>query len=421
MCRFCTGSSSDFQSKQVLSGDFSLRCKESHNEHVKSAEESGKPCVGVKRACVLTENLSHFDVTTGYPPDILHDLFEGLVPVELAQCLGMLMSKKYFSLDTLNKVILSFPYKGDDKKNRPHIVPQSFKRKNTIGGNGAENWTLLRLLPFLIGDVIPEGESVWEIILDLKEIVELAVAQVHTEESIGYLQSKISDHRQKYQEAFPNQKLLPKHHYLEHYPHMIWCFGPLVGLWTMRFEGKHSFFKNVAHHTKCFKNVALTLAKKHQLMIAYHLHSSTPRKPGFEVSGASRVPLEVLKDEVSLPIRQMYPNITEVNLAKSADCKGICYRTGMIVICEFTDGLPEFGQIIRICVLQDTVNFIVKKFSAWFREHYRAFELQPCPTGKMFLITHDSLPEKYPLHDYFVGPLRLVTLKRYPYIKSRCC
>lgn len=48
----------------------------------------------------------------------------------------------------------------------------------------------------MIGDVIPEGESVWENILDLKQIVELAVAQVHTEESIGYLQCKISDHRQ---------------------------------------------------------------------------------------------------------------------------------------------------------------------------------------------------------------------------------
>lgn len=94
--RFSTGSFSDFQSKQVLSGDFSLRFKESHNEHVKSPKESGKPCVGVKRACVLTENLSRFDVTTGYPPDILHDLFEGLVPVELAQCLGMLMSKNTF-------------------------------------------------------------------------------------------------------------------------------------------------------------------------------------------------------------------------------------------------------------------------------------------------------------------------------------
>lgn len=118
----------------------------------------------------------------------------------------------------------------------------------------------------------------------------------------------------------------------------------------------------------------------------------------------------------------MYPNITEVNMAKSADCKGICYRTVMIVICEFTDGLPEFGQIIMICVLQDTVNFLVKKFSAWFREHYQAFEkLHPYPTGKMFLKAYDDLPEKYPLHDYFVGPLRLVTFKRYPYIKSRCC
>lgn len=64
--------------------------------------------------------------------------------------------------------------------------------------------------------------------MDLKEIVELAVAQVHTEESIAYLQCKISDHRQKYQEAFPNQRLLPKHHYLEHYPHndpVFWPFG----------------------------------------------------------------------------------------------------------------------------------------------------------------------------------------------------
>lgn len=112
---------------------------------------------------------------------------------------GHVNVQKYISLDTLNKVILSFPYKGDDKKKKhPHIVLQSFKSKTTIGGNAAEDWTLLMLFPFMIGDVIPERESVWEIILDLKEIVELAVAQVHTEESIGYLQCKISDHSQKY-------------------------------------------------------------------------------------------------------------------------------------------------------------------------------------------------------------------------------
>lgn len=152
-------------------------------------------------------------------------------------------------------------------------------------------------------------------------------------------------------------------------------------------------------------------------MIAYHLHSTRPPKPRVEVSKVSRVPLDVLKDDVVLPLLQMYPNMAEVNMAKSADCKGINYRRGMIVICRFTDGLPEFGDIIRICVLEETLSFIVRSFSAWLREHYRAFELQSCPNGKMSLIKHDELAEKYPLHDYFVGHIRLVTFKRYPYIK----
>jgi len=49
-------------------------------------------------------------------------------------------------------------------------------------------------------------------------------------QSIGYLERKISEHRKRYQEVFPDQKLLPKHDYLVHYPEMIKCFGPLVAL-----------------------------------------------------------------------------------------------------------------------------------------------------------------------------------------------
>lgn len=127
VCRFCRGRFSDFQTKPVLSGEFSLRSKDLHKQHVKHAVESGKHCVGVKRPCVLTENLSHFHVSTGYPPDILHNLLEGVVPVELAQCLGMFISKKYITLDSLNKVIVSFHYKGKDKTNRPHIGPRTVR------------------------------------------------------------------------------------------------------------------------------------------------------------------------------------------------------------------------------------------------------------------------------------------------------
>lgn len=36
------------------------------------------PSHGVKRPCAITEQLDHFHVTTGYPPDVMHDLLEGI-------------------------------------------------------------------------------------------------------------------------------------------------------------------------------------------------------------------------------------------------------------------------------------------------------------------------------------------------------
>lgn len=34
----------------------------------------------VKGACPLTQNFKHFQVVSGYPPDILDDILEGIVP-----------------------------------------------------------------------------------------------------------------------------------------------------------------------------------------------------------------------------------------------------------------------------------------------------------------------------------------------------
>lgn len=126
-------------------------------------------------------------------------------------------------------------------------------------------------------------------ILDLKEIVVLVVAPVHTQETIAYLDIKVLEHRQRLRELIPGETLKPKHHYLEHYPHLIMCFGPLVGVWTIRFEAKHSFFKQVARHTNNFRNIEITLATKHQQLISYHLHSSSISTSHLEVTHVSTV------------------------------------------------------------------------------------------------------------------------------------
>lgn len=81
-----------------------------------------------------------------------------------------------------------------------------------------ENWCLLRLLPLMIGTLIPDDEPAWQLILDLKDIVDLVLAPIHYADTIDYLEFKISEHSQRLKEVFPDKKLLPKHHFLEHDP-----------------------------------------------------------------------------------------------------------------------------------------------------------------------------------------------------------
>lgn len=116
-----------------------------------------------------------------------------------------------------------------------------------MGGNAYKNWTLLRLLPLMVGSKIPEGDPAWEVLLVLRDIVVLVVNQVHTEETICFLDSKISEHKYRFLMVFPEQCLIPKHHKR--------AYGPLVSLWTMWFEAKHSFFKRVVRHTRSFRNI----------------------------------------------------------------------------------------------------------------------------------------------------------------------
>lgn len=90
----CTADRLDFQTKDVGAGGFSQRTEEIHTSHLKTLEENSLAnCYGVTKKCVLSEKLSHFNVTTGFPPDIAHDLFEGIVPVEISLCLTVLISK----------------------------------------------------------------------------------------------------------------------------------------------------------------------------------------------------------------------------------------------------------------------------------------------------------------------------------------
>lgn len=153
-------------------------------------------------------------------------------------------------------------------------------------------------------------------------------------------------------------------------------------------------------------------------MIASDLHSSDHRTP-LMVTSVSSVPIDVLQSDIAIAIRQRLPNETDVHITKSVSYNGMSYNKGMIVVHGQLYGLPEFAEILQIFILQGRIHFFVKKFSAWYKEHFRAFELDTLHVREVSLIEHGELLDDYPLVAYSVGGLRLVTLKRHTNLQGK--
>lgn len=414
-CRFCLCHRNDVQDSEVRSGLHQPRTRESHDAHVQEVlhDHALARQYGVKRGCPLSDNLTYFHVVGGFPPDILHDFLEGVVPVELALCLQSFIAKKYVTLDSVNEAIRKFPYTFSDKVDQPQKIPKGFISKGTIGGNGHENWSLLRLLPLMIGPSIPEGDEAWEMLMLLKDIVEIVMSSHFTDELIHFLDCKISEHRELLQTTFPNFRLRPKHHFIEHYPEMLKLFGPLIDVWTMRFEGKHNFFKQVVHDVRNFKNVPLTLAVRHQKAMGLYLDSSMFFKPAVEIQKVQSVMVESFPDNVQSLLQQRNGQQSTVLAASSASVHGVKYSADMIVSVGKFAGLPEFRQITRIVVINTEILFVCKLLTSWYTEHMRAYELCCSGAGGLTVTHLSELNNVFPLSSYKVKGNAYVVLKRH--------
>lgn len=82
VCRFCLADRENIQDYEVKSGKFPLRTQESLDNCLSELQQNERLTIvdGVKQGCALNK-LSYFQTARGFPPDLLHDIFEGIVPV----------------------------------------------------------------------------------------------------------------------------------------------------------------------------------------------------------------------------------------------------------------------------------------------------------------------------------------------------
>lgn len=168
---------------------------------------------GINRYSIL-EEAPDFSVATGIPHDIMHDLFEGVVPYELKHLISHCLQKKYFSLDMLNDRIERFDF-VNDKPSR--LDKDSSSNSIKIRQSASQMLSLSSNFPLIIGDKVPEEDKYWLSFLLLLKICRIALSPVCTYDTIAYFKLLIEEKLSVFIELYPDSRLIPKFHYMVHY------------------------------------------------------------------------------------------------------------------------------------------------------------------------------------------------------------
>lgn len=65
-----------------------------------------------------------------------------------------------------------------------------------------------------------------------------------------------------------------------------------------------------------------------------------------------------------------------------------------------TSGLPDFGKIVKMIIVNNKVSFILKPFKAWYIEHLQSYELMSNCTSELQVVEHQELNGDHPLYPY---------------------
>ena len=413
-CRFC-----NFQRSQlnddVRTKEFVLRTKEGYTNNIKAIEvdPSLSSMYGINRDSCLN-CLEYYHVTSGLPPDIAHDVFEGFAVDLVTNVIIHYIKAKLIMLAEFNNRIFSFSYSEIDKSNKPQVVKSKPLTVLKVKQTACEMWNLLRLMPFLIGDIIPYCDPVWTVYIEFLDILEQLCAPSFNRGELVALQTLIDSFFPKYLAVFPDENLKPKSHFLRHYPKMIEKFGPLIK--TLRFEAKNGFLNlSCVSNTKNRKNMCQTIAKRHQMSMYLHYNQTNLLEPKLPRGISSQeVPVENFSDDIqNLLCCQL--NLSKNDLltvCKAAVINGQRYSKDEFVIMSFENDEFVFGKIYSVIFYQNTPWLLCQKMLVnRFNCHYHAYEVYCTDLWELTEVI--NLLDYHPLGSYEVKNKNLVPLRYY--------
>lgn len=411
-CRHCFISkrnmATTFQSHQLP-----MRSIEMYDEQARITERNKQLCnvYGIKQNSPLNE-LQFYHVIKGLPADIAHDLFEGVACEIMKHVVKHCVENTFFSLEELNEEITSFEFSNIDKSNRPSKVSQVL-RNLKIRQSASQMWCFIRFLPLLVGEKVPVGDPKWEVLLQLRDILFYVCAPVlHTGHTL-VLMDLIEEFLQSFLTNFPTESLKPKFHYLLHYPKLINLFGPLIHQQTIRFEGKHNYFKELVYRTKNRKNICRSLALRHQYyQCTFNSSRNLLENEKIETRKGNTVPLCLLRDEFQMLLQPLLGDEVEVYVSRSMSVFGVSYSTGSCVVTGSRGYLYDFCKIVHCAVIHVKPYLLCSKLrTVHFDRHLHAYVVEL--SNDFSVIPISELKDPHPLGIYIYRnqePMSLVVM-----------
>jgi len=80
----------------------------------------------------------------------------------------------------------------------------------------SQMWCLGRLLPLMLGNIVPVESQQWKCFLQLLTIIDYVFAPVISNELVTYIKYLIKDHHEMFKELYPSCSIVPKLHYMVH-------------------------------------------------------------------------------------------------------------------------------------------------------------------------------------------------------------
>ncbi|XP_075741514.1 uncharacterized protein LOC142791002 [Rhipicephalus microplus] len=399
-CRFCTAPYATFSSV-FHEMDVRIRNKSLHETHIEGARVNqplSTALYGVKGESPLL-NIWYFDATLQLPPDLMHDVLEGSIPHVLKHVLQGLISTNVIRYSDLD-CITAFSFGAHDKKNKPQAVEKHFLTSKTpYKGTASQKWCLFRFLSLMIGDIVPELNEHWEVYLLFKRIVDLIFADSLPHDHLACLQDDIRYFSSSFEILYPGH-VIPKLHFLVHYPRLINELGPLKQYWCMRYEAKHQYLKSIAVRNQNFRNICKTIAGRHQLLQSYELCNSEFHN---SIQTTKARPLK----EKDLPpcMAEVFSPGVPVWKVNSVTVDQITYKVKDVVILQKAI-LPSFGQISELYIYCGDVFCLVNVLgNTMFDRHRWCYVVEK--TSEQKLVKPTNLASSQILDLYFDSRLVL--------------